>query len=274
MVPVLGCITGAVLLLVLAPWVLTMGRWQVRFPRTALTLWFSAFFAGCALMLGAVIAAILVSIGAARVPTAAEAISVTMAAWLSLGAVGAVLAFVSVSAEPLTASQRESVRRLAPVAVARERRPGFTLVWFDSEEPVACAVPGRSAEILVSTGLRRTLTGPQLRAVVAHEYAHLRYRHGWAVRIAEVNALCLPRRVQAGRGLKRATLLLVELMADDAAARQAGAAHLANALSQMAEAGEDVGMALRAERLTLRRWPRGDRRRLPEPIRGLRISRS
>ncbi|MGO2684385.1 MAG: hypothetical protein ACTIAA_09190, partial [Microbacterium sp.] len=72
----------------------------------------------------------------------------------------------------------------------------------------------------------------------------------------------------------RATLLLVELMADDAAARQAGAAHLANALSQMAEAGDDVGMALRAERLTLRRWPRRERRRLPEPIRGLRISRS
>lgn len=267
MLPVLICASAAVALLIVAPRALTLGRWQVRYPRTALTLWFTAFFVGCALAAGSVIAAILAGVNASRMPTEAEAIAVTVASWMGLGAVGAVLAFVAVSAEPLAIARRESVWRLAPVAISRQERHGFTLVWFESDEPVACAVPGRSPEILISTRLRTLLSPPQLQAVVAHEYAHLRHRHGWAVRIAEINALCLPRVLQAGRGLRRATLLLIELMADDAAARQAGAAHLANALSRMGAVTNDPGLELRAERLTMRRWPTSTRRRLPEAIR-------
>ncbi|MEJ1089940.1 M48 family metalloprotease [Microbacterium sp. Mu-80] len=246
---------------------LTVGHWPVRHPRIALTLWFGAFFGGGILVLGAVITTIAAALNAGAAPTVAEAIMVTLAAWVSVGAIGAVVAFVGVSAEPLAHSYRRSLARLAPVAVARQERRGFTLVWFDSPSPVACAVPGRPAEILVSTAMRDLLSAPQLQAVIAHEYAHLRLRHGWAMRIAELNALCLPGALRAGQGLKRATSLLIELVADDAAARQAGAAHLANALTRLAAATDDPGLAVRAERLTLRRWPTAARRRLPEPIR-------
>lgn len=260
-------LAAAAVELVVSPWVMTLGRWQVRFPRTALTLWFMAFFAGCALAAGSVVAAVHAGVNASHMPTAAEAIAVTVASWMSLGAMGAVLAFVAASAEPLVASQRETVGRLAPVAISRQERPGFTLVWFESADPVAYAVPGRAPEILVSTGLRALLSPAQVQAVVAHEYAHLRHRHGWAVRIAEINALCLPRVLRAGRGLRRATLLLIELMADDAAARQAGAVNVANALARMASDTNDPALALRAERLTMRRWPTATRRRVPEAIR-------
>ncbi|QTV80355.1 M48 family metalloprotease [Microbacterium sp. NIBRBAC000506063] len=267
MVLVLSCGVLAGGLLLFAPLVLTRGRWQVRFPRLAFASWFGAFLVGCALALGSLVAMVAASLSASSSMDAAAATVVTVGTWLSLGAIGAIAAFVSVSAEPLADSHREAISALAAVALSREERRGFTLVRFASEEPVACAVPGRRPEILVSTGLEMLLSAAQLQAVLAHEYAHLRYGHGWAVRVAEVNALCLPRFLRAGRGLRRATLLLVELIADDAAARQAGAANLANALDRMAKESGDAGLALRAERLALRRWPRASHRRVPEPIR-------
>lgn len=267
MLPSLSFLGAAAAVLLLAPLVLTMGRWQVRLPRIALTLWFGAFFSGVGLAVCSIAAAILAGVGAASAASATEATAVTLAAWLSLGVVGGVLAIVSSSAEPFARSWRASVDRLAPVAVARESRRGFTLVWFASDAPIACAVPSRSPEILVSTGLRDALTGPQLQAVIAHEYAHLRQRHGWAVRIAEINALCVPRRLRAGHALRRATLLLVELIADDSAAQQAGAVHLANALTVIGRSSADPGMQLRAERLALRSWPPASACRVPGPIR-------
>lgn len=258
---------SAAALLLLSPLLLTAGRWQVRRPRTAMTLWFGAFFAGCALAMGSLLAAPVAGMAASDAPSPLEAVAVSAFAWVSLGIVGAVVALVSVAAEPLIYSYRDRVNRLVPVAVSREDRGRFTLVRFKSDEPVACAIPGRLPEILVSTALETALTPSELRAVLAHEYAHLRHQHGWAVRIAEVNALCLPRGVRAGRALKRATLLLVELIADDAAAKQVGAANLANALTRLAQVTGDMSLELRAARLTMRRWPMARRRRVPAPIR-------
>ena len=69
----------------LAPRVLTVGHWQVRHPRIALTLWFGAFFGGGVLVLGSVVTTIAAALNAGAAPTAAEAIMVTMAAWLGVG---------------------------------------------------------------------------------------------------------------------------------------------------------------------------------------------
>ncbi|MEW1973643.1 M56 family metallopeptidase [Microbacterium profundi] len=247
-------LTAAVLVHLLAPLLLTAGRWQVHHPRTALTLWFCAFFAGIGLAVASATTALMYCVEAIRVPGPAEGTLLTIAGWLSLGVLAAVIAFVSACAEPLADSWREAVGRLAPVAISREESDGVTLVWFDSEESVACAVPSKAPEIFLSTALKDLLSGPQLRAVIDHERAHLRQHHGWAVRIAEINALCLPKRFPAGRALKRATLLLIELIADDAAARNAGAVHLANALATMGRTTGAPSLELRADRLALRRW--------------------
>jgi Zn-dependent protease with chaperone function len=247
-------LAAAALMLLFAPLVLTAGRWQVHHPRTALTLWFSALFAGIGCAVASATTALMCCVEAVEVHGPAEGLLLTIAGWLSLGIFAAVIVLVSASAEPLADSWREAVGRLAPVAVSREESDGVTLVWFESEEPAACAVPSGAPEIFLSTALKELLSGPQLRAVIEHERAHLRQHHGWAVRIAEINALCLPKRFPAGRALKRATLLLVELIADDAAARRAGAVHLANALATMGRTTGDPGLELRADRLTLRRW--------------------
>ncbi|MGD9515345.1 M56 family metallopeptidase [Mycolicibacterium sp.] len=256
----------AAALLVVSPVVLTAGRWQVRFPRTALTLWFVAFFAGCAAAVASVVAAIVLAIGGGAV-LGGEAVVATVIAWLSLAAIGAVIAIIAAASEPLSGVHRQELQTLVPLVSSREQRKGFVLARFSEEAPIACAVRWPERMILVSTGMLGALTPPQVQAVLAHERAHLRGRHDWAMRIAQINAACLPTRLPAGAALRRATALLIELMADDAAARQAGAVNLANALLRMAELTDDASMRLRAERLTLRRWPSVRRVRVPDAVR-------
>jgi Zn-dependent protease with chaperone function len=256
---------AAVLTAVLSPLVLTVGRWQLLHPRAALTAWFVAFFLGLSLAAAAVAGSVMAAVTVSEVASHGQAVLVTAGGWLGLGAFGAVIAFVATSAADSTGAEQSS-QVAAALAKSREERGGFTLVRFRCDQPIACAVPGKHPEILLSTAMEETLTVSQLQAVLAHECAHLRQWHGWAVRIAQINALCLPR-VLPGRALQRATVLLIELAADDAAARQAGAAHLANALTVLANTTGDESMHLRAVRLTARRWPSAGRRRLPQAIR-------
>lgn len=263
---VLLCLGGAALTVVAAPLVLTVGRWQLLHPRAALTAWFAAFFLGTALLLAAVIGSIVGAVTASEATPHDQAILLTVAAWLGLGGIGALVAFVAVATGPMRTGREESSAVDAAIASTREERAGFTLVRFPSPQLIACLVPGRNPEILLSSAMEQALSLPQLQAVLAHEFAHLRQRHGWAIRIAELNALCLPR-TRPGRTLKRATVLLIELAADDVAARQAGAANLANALSILAVATGAEAMQLRAERLTARRWPAAGRGQLPQAIR-------
>lgn len=252
---------AALMLVLVSPSLLSLGTWRVHRPRLALVLWFSAFAAGCACAVASVCAAALSAV-LAEGGSAYAGVLMTLCAWLGLGVLGAVLGLVSVSAEPVVRTQRGTARAISAIAAMRESRDGFTLVRFVADEPVACAVPGAPPEILISTGLEARLSDPQLRAVLAHERAHLRQHHTLAVRIAKINALCLPRFLGAGRRLRQETRLLIELAADDAAAREVGPAHLANALTRVGEATGNTGMLLRARRLEGRRW--SPRRRGPE----------
>lgn len=259
---VLACGIASITVALLAPLLLTVGRWQLLHPRTALSVWFGAFFIGIALALAGLIIGVAGAVAASHTPTGSETLLMTILGWAGLGAFGAIAAFVAVSAEPVLSSETGALHSLAPIAISREQRRGFTLVRFESDQPIAFAAPGRPPEILLSTGMESLLPSAQLQAVLAHEYAHLRQHHAWATRIARINALCLPR-THSARALRRATTLLVELAADDQAARLAGPAHLANALSTLAAASNDAGLELRAERLVDKRWPGAVKRRRP-----------
>jgi Zn-dependent protease with chaperone function len=258
----------AVALVLASPLVLTAGRWQVRLPRLALTLWFGSFALGCAAAGGSVVVSVMASLSASSV-SGAGGVVVTIAAWVSLVVIGAVIAGVAAAAEPLNMLQRDEVESLTPLVSSREQRKGFVLGRVDGEHPVACAVPGPGSErmILISSGLESALTTAQVQAVLAHEWAHLRGRHHWAMRIANLNAACLPPFLPAGRALRRATRLLIELVADDTAARQTGAVNLANALARLGALSGDSGMDLRAERLTMRRWRPSRPHRVPVAVR-------
>lgn len=256
---------GAIVMIVGSPVLLAAGRWQVRFPRLALSLWFGAFFLGCLSLIASATIAVRSSLGAEHAHSLWESGALGLFSWVILAVVGALFAYAATSSEPVQQSSRAQAALLLPLVSSTEERGGFELARCESSLSFACALPGTEPRILVTTGLERALTPRQFDAILAHEYAHLRQRHNWAVRIADVNALCFPS-LAAGTALRRATRLLVELIADDTAARQVGPAELANALVRLSELGADPGMALRAERLAQRRWPRAVQRRVPAAL--------
>ena len=103
-------------------------------------------------------------------------------------------------------------------AAAELQALGDDLVLLEDNNLVAYAVPGRHRKIVVSVGLLSGLTAPQRRAVLAHEEAHLRYRHHLYVQLGRLAAAANP----LVRPVSRAIDLAVERWADDIAAREVG----------------------------------------------------
>lgn len=244
----------AVLLPLLAPLLLARSTWQLTYPRLALGAWLAAFLGGfgvSAYLLGVVVAR---AIAANPAGPPVRSVIFTLGAWGMLGAAGAAASLIWSRAEPLASSQHRDLRLVAPLATARHARGRFTIVTFDSPEPTAHTGSPLSREVYISRGLREALPAAKVEAIIEHELVHLRQWHGPIVRLAEINSACLPKRLRAGREFKRAALLLVELIADDAAARRVGPARYANTLLAMGEATGDAVFELRARRLEHRDW--------------------
>ena len=92
------------------------------------------------------------------------------------------------------------------------------LVITHDDRPTAYAVPTRAGAVVVSTGMLRLLGAGERRALLAHEDAHLRHRHGLYVLLADLAAAANPLlRPLAGR-----VRLAVELHADQDAAAEIG----------------------------------------------------
>lgn len=165
-----------------------------------------------------------------------------------------VLLVIGVGSDELVGAGRRTFGEVLALPHTTKRIDRRTnLVICRSDEPFACAIPGRDAAVVITTGLRAILTRAQLASVVAHERAHLRGRYYAAMRLAVLNRASLPA-WRPGRRLPRATNLLVELITDDdEAARRPGAVHLANALIRIRHT-HDPSMDLRAERLADRQW--------------------
>ena len=91
---------------------------------------------------------------------------------------GVVVALFSVRFLRVAVRRAAAVRAAHRLAAALPHR-GAELVVADSGERQAFAVPGRPGRIVATTALLRSLDGPQRRALLAHERAHLRHRHHW-----------------------------------------------------------------------------------------------
>lgn len=249
----LGC-TG--LIVALAPAALTVGRWQVRRPRTALALWCVAVGAGLGTALGGVGLALALAFGDSAGGGGVQSILVTL---LGVGALAALVVFTAgVGTGSETVLHAEGHNRDLLLGLAHDTYPldaGCDLVVLNHDAPLACALPGERSVVAVSDRLLRELSASELRAVIAHERAHLQGRHHLLTRLADLHALWLPR-FWTTRPLRRAVTLLVELAADDRAARVAGPAALANALVDLGAQLQDPALGLRAERLARRRHHR------------------
>ncbi|HTJ39980.1 MAG TPA: M56 family metallopeptidase [Dactylosporangium sp.] len=134
-------------------------------------------------------------------------------------------------------SIRSRMRLLVRLAGTRTAVPGATVV--PHPEPAAYLVPGRPADIVITSAAVDRLAAPELSAVLAHERGHRAGRHyemtRWMRMLA--GAFPWPRCFADGR---RQVERLLELCADDAAARTAPRLDLARALVALAGHGSPV----------------------------------
>lgn len=116
------------------------------------------------------------------------------------------------------------------------------VVILDVTERAAYCLPGRPHTIVVTSTAVEALTDRQLAAVLAHERAHLAGHHHLLVALSRGLARAFPR-VRLFAAGARQIARLVELCADDAAARRTGPRPVAEALLALTSAGPGGALA-------------------------------
>jgi Zn-dependent protease with chaperone function len=106
---------------------------------------------------------------------------------------------------------------------------------LDHDAPAVYCMPCGRYRIVISAGALRALTTEQVHAVLAHERAHLRYRHHLMLALAGGLARSFPG-VPLLTQAPSQVALLAEMAADDAAARRHDPDDLAAALVVLARA--------------------------------------
>lgn len=127
----------------------------------------------------------------------------------------------------------------------------------DAAERVAYCVEGKPDTIVVTTATVAALASPELRAVLAHERAHLDGHHLRIVTVLRGLAAAFPHLALITQGVDEVSRLL-EMCADDVAARRYGHAPLLTGLLALAGGAPasalgaaDIAVLNRAERLAL-----------------------
>ena len=242
MIAALALLGYAGLLLTAGARALARARWPDSAPALGITAWFA--------LTSSAVASVLAGGLALMVPT------VRVSADLSRLLAACVMALRSQYAHPggaaltgagavlalavLTRVSWCATRVLARAAAARRRHrlrlslvgradPRLGAVIVRHDEPAAYCLPGRGSRIVLTTGAIGALDEGQLRAVLAHERAHLRGRHHLLVGLASALDAAFPR-VPAFRVAREQIARLAELSADDAASAKAHRLAVAGAL--------------------------------------------
>lgn len=245
---------------------LSVGNWRLRYPRLALALGHGAFFGGFGLLTASLVCAIVSTTSGTIVsgPRGSQfwlEPTLTVAfCWLGLAAIGGFFSLIAAKLHPVTALDRQMQLEAVILAAACRRSEfgGVELITVDSPMPLALSFPGQPGRVVIASCLQSELTALQLRAVLEHELAHLSQHHGRISQLAQLKRTCLPM-LPGSAQLERSTQLLLELIADDTAARRAGAVNTANALAKIGALRRDESMELRAHRIA-NRPPRGSLR--------------
>ncbi len=248
------------LITLLAPMVLSGNSAISRHPTVILAAWHGSLLAATlslTLALGLLISAGVTVHYAPQSSLANQGpfypLASTVLAWGATAVLGALIFRVVSEGREVVREQAARSRTLGQLLAVSS--PGLIGGWpvrlIDSPVPLAAALPASGA-ILVSTGTQTLLDPPHLLAVVEHEAAHIRHHHAAAVAVARISQTALPA-ISATRRLTQATSIVVELIADDSAARHCGVHTVAHALLSFAP--EDDGVASRAHRLTTQSIP-------------------
>ena len=223
-----------------APALLRRG-WAAHVPRLAMAAWL-ALSASC--VAAAVLAAVAVAVpfpltwstaGAMAGPSFATpgAAAAAVSGLLLAAAIVARAAWCLGSA--VARGRRERHTHAAFLVAAGRPDPALGAVILDQDAPAAYCLPGGPGPV-VSAGTLAVLDPGQLRAVLAHERAHLRGRHHamltWAAALGRAFGF-VPLLARAPGQLA----VLAEMAADDDAVRHHRAEDLAAALVILAKAG-------------------------------------
>jgi hypothetical protein len=231
----IALVAVAVAIAAVAPRILTSAAWTIRRPRTALAAWCGAVVLGVVGFVAGVTVVVLDGhpatdpLGVGGSPAGGTHLVV---------AIAAVVAFV-IAVRVRPGSEHEAVRAAIRTGSTAREVHGTRVALIEAEHALACAVPGRTGGVLLSTGLAGRLAEDELAAVVAHEAAHLRQRHDLVVAVAESIEHAVPW-VPGARAMARSTRVLVELAADDDAVRRVGRDALSRAI-QAADDGSALG---------------------------------
>ncbi len=135
--------------------------------------------------------------------------------------------------------RRAQRQRLALITHPHKSEPGVRVI--DQAQVSTFCLPGRGGgEVYVTRAALEVLSPSEWAAVLEHERAHLRGRHVLAVSVAAVLRAAFPF-VPLFRTAAVATPRLVEMAADDAAARRTDRQIVATALLRLAEATVPAG---------------------------------
>src|SRR5215469_12622431 len=185
----------------LAP-VLLRGQWAARSPRLAMTLWLVLPVSWVAAIALAIVAAAAPFPLTWPAPPAAGPVLLAgpavpggraIAAAGVLAAAAVVLRAVGCAVGELRRSWREQREHAALVAATG--RPGDEpdVAIVDHDAPAVYCLPGGRHQIVISAGALAALSPGQLRAVLAHERAHLRWRHHLILALATALTRAFPR---------------------------------------------------------------------------------
>ena len=120
------------------------------------------------------------------------------------------------------------------------------------DRPLAYCLPGRNRRVVVTDGTVARLSDDELRAVLAHERAHLRARHDLVLEAFIALQAAFPRFVRSKSALGSVELL-AETLADDQAVRSTSPTTLARALVAVSDAGAPEGALAVGGSMTLAR---------------------
>lgn len=136
------------------------------------------------------------------------------------------IAAAVVLALALTGFVRVARARLEGLRDARHLCRGSAtteMIVLSEDTPLALAVPGQPGRIVVSTGMLQALSGPQRRALLAHERSHLRHHHHRYLCVVDLAATLNP----LLSGIRHDVTYLVERWADEDASEDVQSRHLA-----------------------------------------------
>jgi Zn-dependent protease with chaperone function len=246
-VSALAFTTVALLLSGPVPAMLARATWPTRAPRAAIVLWQSIAIAAVlsAFSAGIAIASRLFVPGPDGRPTAtitSEIAALGWPLWLAYVGVfmvtlliGARLAVACVQVAIATRRRRAHHRMMVDLlGVSHDSMPQLGseangLRILDVQQPLAYCLPGVRSRVVVSEGALNTLSDSEIAAILSHERAHLRARHDLVLEMFTAVHAAFPRFVRSANALA-AVRVLIEMLADDAGVRAAGATPLARAL--------------------------------------------